>query len=164
MEIEEELLLDDNQDEKPQQRPPFLTVLCILTYVGAGFGIIGGLIGLIAMSATSETYESLSEFGDPSISEPFENAMRWSKISQLLALLGSALCLIGALFMWRLKKIGYYIYIPGQILPLIGSFMTMNSFAGGTLFAGFGMVAIGISFIFPLAFIIMYGVNLKYMK
>lgn len=66
--------------------------------------------------------------------------------------------------MWRLKKIGYYIYIPGQILPLIGSFMTMNSFAGGTLFAGFGMVAIGISFIFQLAFIIMYGVNLKYMK
>jgi hypothetical protein len=102
-------------------------------------------------------------FDDTNLGMDFGNSYRWMKISYVLNLVGSLLCLAGALFMWKLKKIGFYIYIVGQVLPIIGSFMTMNSIKLGA-FAGFGIIASIIGMMFPIAFIIMYGLNLKHMK
>lgn len=156
----ENLDLLDDPIQAETKRPVFLTVLCILTFVGSGFGIIAALMGMLAFGTLENSTAELNDLGGP---VDFGNAYRWMKVSYLLSLLGSLLCLVGALFMWRLKKLGYFIYVPGQILPLIGSFLTVNSMFGGGILAGLGVITVVVSAVFPLAFIIMYGLNLKYM-
>lgn len=148
----------------PVQRPVFLTVLCILTFVGAGFAILTSLFSVFTMGQLEQGMRAMDEtFSDSKIGVDFGNSYRWTKISYVLNLFGALLCLTGALFMFKLKKIGFYIYIVGQILPLFGSFMTMNSMLKG-VFASFGMIAMVFGMLFPIAFIIMYGLNLKHMK
>jgi len=60
--------------------------------------------------------------------------------------------------MWKLKKTGFYIYVIGEIAPVILPFV---------LFGGFGVLgtmALVMGLIFPIAFIIMYALNLKHMS
>lgn len=157
----------DFQDESPEStRPQFLTVLCILTFIGAGIGILSGIWGAITLDSTianleaSEgAFDSLGSGLGDMMSRQAENMRKWGMINQLLNILGSGLCLLGALWMWNLKKNGFYVYVIGQIIPLVAGF----AFLGG---GGMGMFA-GLAFLgalFPIAFIIMYGVNFKYLK
>ncbi len=148
----------------PAQRPVFITVLCILTFSGAGLTIITSLFSIFTMGQLETSMNNMNEaFGDSDIGMDFGNSYRWMKLSYVLNLVGSLLCLAGALFMWKLKRLGFYIYIVGQLLPIIGSFMTMNSIKMGA-FASLGIIATIIGMMFPIAFIIMYGLNLKHMK
>ena len=170
---ENEETLDINEVNPEVKRPVFITVLCILTFVGAGIGLLGALWSLFTIGQVQNTYEALDSFGGfgDGIGNGMEDFYRWSKISVYLNLLGNAMCLTGALVMWNLKKVGYFIYVPGQIIPLIGSFMiisSMSNLAGagpaGGMLANFGMLGFVLGALFPAAFIIMYGVNLKHMK
>lgn len=34
-------------ETNPKQRPGLLTVLCILTFIGSGFGVINNLMGMV---------------------------------------------------------------------------------------------------------------------
>ena len=97
------------------------------------------------------------------LSQTLGNSYRWTKIIYLLSIGGSVLCLIGALFMWKLRKIGYFIYIIGQLIPLTGTILSTGSTLNG-MFTNFGFFSILVSMIFPVGFIIMYGLHLKYLK
>lgn len=165
-ELDLDTLLDD---EQPQgfsgKRPVFLQVLCILTFIGAGLGILGAVINIFTIGQMEETMTSMNDImGD--FDDSFSNMYRWQKISYVLNLVGSLMCLAGALIMWRLRKYGYYIYVFGQVLPLVGAFMTFNSLTGigSGLFGGFGVIMMVFTAVFPIAFIIMYGLNLKHMR
>ena len=79
--------LDMNQGSNG--RPTFLTVLCILTFIGSGLGVLGGLLGMVGTSA-------LGMF-----------APQGTMLVQILGLAASGLCLYGALQMWGLKKQGF---------------------------------------------------------
>jgi len=148
----------------PKQRPVFITVLCILTFSGAGLTIITSLFSIFTMGQLETTMNDMNDvFRNGDIRMDFGNSYRWMKISYVLNLAGALLCLAGALFMWKLKKLGFYIYLVGQILPIIVSFMTMSSIKMGP-FASFGIIASFIGMLFPIAFVIMYGLNLKHMK
>jgi hypothetical protein len=81
-------------------------------------------------------------------------------IHYAIGLVGNLLCLFGALQMWKLKKMGYFIYIAGQVLPIVSSVIYLGDF----LFTSLGMTAMLTAIIFPVAFIIMYGINLKHMN
>ena len=114
-------------------RPAFLTVLCILSYIGCGLSIISSLMTITTLTG-------------------------------ILSLVAALLCLWGVIQMWKLKKMGFYLYLVGEIAPLIISFATIG-FAGLFNFAGGVMaMAVGIGFIFSIAFIIMYAVNLKHLN
>ncbi len=160
-------LLDEelNSEERVWERPSFLTVLCILTFVGVGFSIISSVFGLFTMSmlegVMTDLNDSIGEGDD--FSQSLGNGYRWTKITYLLSIAGSILCLAGALFMWKLRKIGYFIYVVGQIIPLTGTVLSIGSTFNG-MFANFGVASILWSMIFPVGFIIMYGLHLKYMK
>lgn len=167
--IEDDLdLILDNEDKKEYEgaRPVFLTVLCILTWVGAGIGIIFGMIWILMMGAMESTFEGVASLNQD-VPGDFEYEMidsfRWMKISYILSIVGNIFCLVGALIMWRLKKSGYFIYIFGQALPIAGTILTMNNFGGG-FFTGFGIAGVILTSLIPIAFIIMYGLNYKYMK
>lgn len=164
--MNEQLLNDellDSGTEMQRKRPVFLLVLCILTFVGAGLGLLGAVFSVFTMSQTEALYSQMNNFGSD-FGIDFEETYKWTKISNYMNLLGNALCLAGALFMFKLKKIGYYIYIPGQLLPLIGSYLAINSVFTGGIFAGLGVVSIVFTAMIAIAFIVMYGLNLKHMK
>lgn len=165
--------LDLEVGETEKKLPTFLKVLCILTFVGAGLGIIGAIY---AMLMQGFTLRMLENSGGAYQSNPFLSSIdnsayisalkKWGQINNLLALLGSVLCLAGALFMWKMKKNGFFIYIFGQILPFIGIYGLMGGLmpnSGGPL-AGLTMLGQIIGIIFPLGFVIMYGLNFKHLK
>jgi hypothetical protein len=58
--------------------------------------------------------------------------------------------------MWKRKKVGYFIYAPFELAqPLVPVIMGLGLVGGAmALF----------SLVIPIAFIIMYGLNLKHMK
>ena len=170
---ENEEILDINEVNPEVGRPAFITVLCILTFVGTGLGLMSALWSFFTIGQTQRLYETFDGLGNMSDSGGMGEFYRWTKITIYLNLLGNILCLVAAILMWNLKKIGYFLYIPGQVIPLIGSFMVFSAMSNmasnaigstGGIFASFGMIGFIFGALFPIAFIIMYGVNLKHMK
>ena len=161
--MEEDLdLLDSRVVTKKYtgKRPVFLTVICILTFVGVGVSIIQNWVVLYSLNQVEEAYSSFGGLNDD-----LGDSYKWQKIYVLVNMFGALLCLAGAIIMLNLRKFGYFIYLGGQIIPLIIAFLAMsnNTFLLGG-FAGFGFIWFIASMIFPVGFSIMYGLNYKYMR
>jgi hypothetical protein len=125
--------MEEQNVQTTTQRPQFLTVLCILSYIGCGLAIIGGLMSI-------------------------------GKISGIINLLAALICLYGVLQMWKLKKMGFYLYLIGEITPMIVGIATLG-FAGIFSFGGgFFAIIAGLMMIFPVLFIILYGLNFKHLQ
>ncbi len=160
-------------NQGPKKRPVFLTVLCILTFVGSGFSLLSSVYGLAAQKTveemTSEMEKAQAAMGQSNvfIDAIAENAVdihKWTILGNYLGLGSAILGLAGALLMWKLRKSGFFIYVAGQIPPfftLFGMYSAMKDIP----FMGFAMV-IGAIFaaIFSVGFVIMYGLNLKHMR
>ena len=97
----------DNGGAASGERPTFLTVLCILTFIGSGLGVLGGLLGLIGASF-------LAAF-----------APVGGILIQLIGLAAAGLCLFGAVQMWGLKKQGFMMYVAGAVLSIVGSIVSV---------------------------------------
>lgn len=123
-------------------RPTFITVLCILSFVGTGIGIISSLYYMVAA--------------------PSYSFMGNLTIHYAIGLVGNLLCLFGALQMWKLKKMGYYIYIGGHLSVIIMKLTVESKFYDYTTSIGM-MNFFVFALMIPIAFVIMYGVNLKAM-
>ncbi len=169
-----ELLQD--YEQRPAARPVFLTVLCILTFVGSGWGLISGAITYftaekqaqamsiskdkaaddIQKSGKNDKGTKMAEKMVTSISNSFtpENL----KKTAIFSMLAAVLCLAGAFMMWNLKKTGYYLYIAGILLSIISPFVIFGSDNLMAIITSIGGGFIGI------VFLILYGVNLKHMK
>jgi hypothetical protein len=150
-----------NQVAETKKRPKFLTVLCILSFVGIGFAIISSIINLINFQSNIETLQSLqgtSSLLGEELGNTIDALVEWGRTIYLINLISAFICLAGVFMMFKLKKTGYFIYIIGEIAPAIASFALMGGF--GPL----GPFAMIMGLIFPIAFIIMYGLNLKHMS
>lgn len=156
----------DIQESPETGRPMFLTVLCILTFIGAGIGILTSIWGALTLETTIANLEAsegaFGSFGsgfEDMMSQQAENMRKWGMVNHLLNVFGNVFCLLGALWMWNLKKNGFYVYVIGQIVPLVATFALLGG-SGMGMFAGLAFLGA----LFPIAFIIMYGVNFKYLK
>jgi len=123
-----------------QERPTFLTVLCILSFI------------------LLEAAESMEGYQEVPGTEYVEESLSYASTLGIVSILAALVCLWGVLWMWKLKKTGYYIYIVGELAPVIVSFILVGfgSFLGG-FFAFIGLI-------FPVLFIILYGLNVKHMS
>ncbi|MFN5417718.1 MAG: hypothetical protein ACK5B9_11725 [Flavobacteriia bacterium] len=163
-------ILDNSENENKGGLPMFLKVLCILTFVGAGLGILGSLWSIFTFESSMKTLElqrdlfAKNPMGD--MSSIVEVTRKYGMFSYLMNLLGNSLCLVGALLMWKLKKIGFFTYIPGHIFPFAGSVVMMSNMDGGTnnMMGAISSISLIIAAIFSIAFIIMYSVNYKHLK
>ena len=122
-------------DAGEKKRPMFLTVLGVLTFIGAALQLLGSLGSLSSLSG----------------------------IIMLVAALG---CVYGVIQMWKLKKMGFYIYAICEIAPVVYALVTVGTaaFTLGALGGGIMAIFAAFSMFFPVLFIILYALNLKHMK
>jgi hypothetical protein len=74
-------------------------------------------------------------------------------------IISAIISLIGVLMMLKLKKKGFFIYVVGQITPIISAFILLGSYKliGGT---GFMIYEFTVTALFILA----YSLNLKHLS
>ena len=153
--------------EKPKL-PGSLNVLTILTFIGCGvFGLFTFLMptflswSLKMMDKAQQdgklTDKQAVDMDKSRLSIETFLAHKWPLL--IVGLIGIGLCLYGAIAMRKLKKEGFYIYVIGQILPIIGGVVLLgfaNQFNGVFSY----IVGLGV----PILFIILYANNLKHLK
>ena len=162
------------ENQTSTERPTFLTILCILSFVGLGWAIINNLF-TIAFSSTGswlysfiqgELEKALNEVSmtDPGATVFLENLFDGVlKIISHLPLFGAlglvfaVVALVGVILMWGLKKTGFYLYVGAKVamifVPIavvgfsfISMMMTLSTFLGAAIF------------------IVLYGLNFKHLK
>lgn len=145
MKMEEYKLHDPNQ---PPKRPMLLSVLCVITFVTSGFTTIIYFFTLLSYS----TIRGLLESGEVSM----PGADLFLNLPSNFFLLGTlfyAGSVIGAAFMWNLRKVGFHLYAASQIGVLI-TISTYNTMNGIPFF----------EILLTLMFIVLYGIHLRIMK
>lgn len=149
-----------------QPLPRGLNVLTILTFIGSAIGIIFTLatpwLSKFSLNMINKATETGADLTPKQITdmEASKKAIELTQTNMVpLLLIGAAgivLCFIGALMMRKLKKDGFWIYVSGQILPIIGSLalLGMAQFTGVTSY---------IIFLIPIVFISLYSMQRKYL-
>jgi len=156
------------------ERPVFLTIVCILSFVGLGWAIINNLFTLAFSSTGSWFYSFLqgeleNALNEASMSDPgaavfleniFDGVLKVISYLPLLGTVGlicSVTALIGVILMWGLKKTGFYLYTGAKVAMIIIPIAVI----------GYNFITVMItmsSFIGAAIFILLYALNLKAMK
>ena len=157
------------QATSPKAIPGSLNTLTILTFIGCGVGLIGSIFSAANAKSSYTNMEKLQASGDmdkvpgfmksmvgPDAVEMLRKSYEYRIPLLLITLVGLGLCLYGAIQMRALKKQGFYLWLAGEVFPLICSVILI----GTGMFNGFGMLAL----IIPVLFIILYGTQLKYLR
>lgn len=129
------------------KRPVFLTVLCILSFIAAGFAIIGYVGVITVMGAASAAMGALEGMEGVTSTGPGVG-MTWAYL--IIGFITVIVSLIGVIKMWKLKKQGFMLYAGASIVSLIM----------GIVYSGFNVVGA----IITIAFIVMYYLNVKHMN
>ena len=144
-----------NQEEQPQQRSPWLTVLCILTFIGSGLSCLGYFFFTAGYAYLPDIMEQsremvISMYGDAvDVSQALEVQPRAYYL--LLTLLYAA-SVTGAALMLALRKVGFHTYTIAQALLLVAPVLFVHAkFDFGGLFIS-------------IAFVLLYATFLKQMR
>lgn len=164
----------DQYTETPQiKRPLFLTVLCILSFIGSSFQLTSNFGSYRLAKTTAENpeallevfetledaewppeYEHIPEMLEESILE--NNTEKKIKHNSLGLILSGLLTLIGVFAMWRLRRWGYYMYVVGIILYITTPWIAFSGVYADIL----GYVALFIGLLFTA----LYSFNLKHLR
>ncbi len=154
------------------QRPTFLKVLCILTFIFSSYTILSqAYVYFQAEETSKQMEEAKSEITKEKSKSPEESSflnkvmggmsemstpenLRKVAIGNLIS---SALSLLGAILMWRLNRSGFYLYVLGTIVGIVIPFYLFGNNFLTAISTGFA------SFV-GLLFIIFYAMNLKSMR
>ena len=158
----------------PRRRPDFLTVLCILTFIGSGFGLLNAFTNYInadvltefAQEAIGKSKEKVSEDlsgGEKRIAEKIiseaSSMLDPKKLKQnyLLTFAGNLFTLFGAILMFRMRKTGFWLYVAGTVALVTAPVI---------IFGPDNLLGLGLSFMLGLVgvlFIVLYSLNLKHL-
>lgn len=143
--------MSETNENESVKRPGFLTTLCILTFIGSGLGVLGGILGLVGSSALAMLVPAGS-----------------SVLSSVAGLVASGLCLFGAIQMWGLKKQGYILYLVGSLIAIAMPFISMFTMPDAGIFGEAVKSAMLTAALTSLAinvlFIVLYTINKKHLK
>lgn len=137
----------------PSQKEPFkrsdlLTVLCVLTFIGSGLASFSNLFIFLS-------YEDMLTIVDEyEVEIPgFDIMMSGGRRFFITGFILYTFSWVGALQMWKLRKIGFHLYTGAQLFILILPVAMIVSYQ----FSIF-------SLLFTATFIAGYAINLKFMK
>jgi hypothetical protein len=103
--------VSNNEESK---RPEFLSILCVLTFIGSGLAAFSNLVIYFSFDMLMLTYSN-GELNLPGSDIIFA----FSKSFYIFGFLIYLASFSGALLMWRLRKEGFHLYSISQILLLI---------------------------------------------
>ena len=153
----EETTQTTNGAPAPAARPVFLTVLCILSFIAAGLALLGYITLITVMGAVTagaSALEGMSAEAGAAMSQAVSTgpsaAMTWAYI--IIGFVTVLVSLFGVIKMWKLQKMGFFLYVGATVVSIIMS-LVYSGFAGGMM-----------SIIFGALFIVLYGLNLKHLK
>lgn len=157
-----------NSNSIAKSRPMFLTILCVITFIGSLAGIIININGyvkapeeveMISSGKSKTQLRNLFINSQVNSSEPVSignlNIANYQKYS-IGCIVSYILCLVGAVLMFRLKRTGFYSFTLGTFFNLITHFLLFGD--------NFG--AMGLSILAALSgfvFVILFATNLKWM-
>lgn len=149
--------------------PTGINVLTILTFIGSAVTLLSSLwqffnakksVEQIEKTINSDNFDDMPAFLKGMMTpEMLEMARKQyeNRIPILLiTLVALALCVYGAMQMRQLKGQGYFLYLIGELLPLVAIFL----FIGVGALKGFGLIGA----VIPVLFIILYTMQRKHLK
>jgi hypothetical protein len=148
--------------------PTGLNVLTILTLVGSAVALLMSLWQFVRAKKGVEDMEKMINSDNFDDMPGFVKGMMTPEMLEmarkqyenrvpilLITLVALALCVFGAIQMRQLKKQGYFLYLIGELLPLVAVFL----FMGIGALKGFGAITL----VIPLVFIILYTMQRKHL-
>ena len=155
-------ILEDEFENRPDKLPQFLNVLTILTFIGSGINVIAAIYNLATIEqqkqsiALMESMRGSNPFMDDSMIESIKMMYEHIYLMQGSAIAIAIACIVGAMMMRKLKKNGFFLYTFASVLSIVIPLAVI----------GFGLMGMMILLgsIITIAFVIMYGVNYKYLK
>ena len=165
-EIQTKDLLEYDEQGKAKM-PTGLNVLTILTFIGCGiFGLLTLLAPVIykfSLNMMEKAKSSGQELSEKQVADmakgkaAIELAMQNMIPTMIIGMAGIILCFVGALWMRKYKKDGYWMYVAGELAPIIASIVIV----GTSQLEGFWGIAVGI--VIPVTFVILYTLQRKYL-
>ncbi len=131
----------DSSEEQIGERPLFLTVVCVLSFIGSGFSIMVYMLILLGVQTILDVI--------PNMSELLNSGAKYYFVFAALVYLVS---LFGTFKMRHLRKNGFYIYLFACLASVLLPFLL-----------GYAMSGID-TLIFTGLFIGLYGLNFKHMR
>ena len=141
-------------------RSQFLTLLCILTFLSCAWGLSDAFVSFTQTDAVSESlrvgrprqtdaqtektkkyFEDRSSDDVPTPSDPTQ--VRSLAVAQFFY---SLITHVGAILMFRLRRVGFWVYVAGVSIGLLAP----------VLLAGFGALNTSFWVFFSLVFVIVY--------
>ncbi|MCL2247574.1 MAG: hypothetical protein FWC10_10805 [Lentimicrobiaceae bacterium] len=131
------------------KRPGFLTFLCVLTFIGSGLSLLSNLFSPLVAPMTLEVLKGTTWGSVPGMLDTYEQIMATPVWQFYLLAFFCATSILGAVYMLKMKKIGFHIYAISQLVQLfIGQFLIGDNFKP-TLFSLFiTLLFIGLYFIY----------------
>lgn len=156
----------ENWLEEPKKRSETLNVITILTFIGSGIAIVSGIWGFFnaqhsydqivqAQDKMDQAPEIIKRMVGPDPVGMARKALENRTPMLILGIVAAALCIYGALQMRQLKKIGFPIYVIGELLPLVAYYIFIGQM---------GIVTLALTVVIAGAFIIMYATQLKHLS
>ena len=109
---------NENGYHEAEERPTFLTVLCILTFIGSGISLFMNLIVTATYEMIPDMLEEMRTYFEQAGTD-IEDAQLLPKSSYIITTLLRALAIVGAAFMMGMRKLGFHIYTGAQVLLLL---------------------------------------------
>jgi len=167
--------LDSDFREEQKERPGFLTVLCVLSFIATGLGILSGLYTLISGKQNEEqmleskvqltkSISDMKRLGMDSWVDMMEKIQAMSidinnnfYLAAFISLIIAALGLYGVIKMFKGYKIGFHLYIIYSLLSVASLYIYVSP-------ANVPSIIVIINLIIAAIFIFMYSRNLHWMN
>lgn len=171
--MENQHFLDEKELNVTNERPTFLTVLCIITFVVSGFMFLSSIYSGITynkeeqIAANEATLEQLLQMASEDETGAMEGVIPametfntenvdYATLMVTINIISALLSLLGAIFMYKMRKTGFHLYIGSKVIGLIPLlFFTLSM----PVFLTYGFFIF-----FTAVFVFLYSRNLKYLS
>ena len=144
-----------------------LKTLTVLTFIGCAIAYIGLIISIAGWGdyekQLAQAQDAQEKMGSSGMGKFMQGSVEIIQKSHehryILAATGfifTTLCLLGVMRMRQLRKSGFPLYVVGEVAPLLVSAVLLG-------FTFFGGIAMALSAVFTLLFVILYSTQRKYL-
>ena len=161
--------------EERKSRPGFLTVICVLSYIALGFGVLGGMLNLSNGPSSDAELKTISvEYAKMKSDLKSQGMNDWTQmidqieamsyemndqfyLAGIINLLIVAIGIYAVRKMWTGAKLGFHAYIIYCLLSVCALYIYVSP-------ANIPTFMILWNVFFSGLFVLFYGLNLKWMK